>query len=205
MTVSLAIFTAVGALAGGDEVILKTGTLDSYDRTGPIVYHQYITLAQNPELAKREDGEVRLTGDPNDTENVLLAFHQGTASRRIGSFPQSVGNPLFMYFIETVIRDMANFAGGSPFYIRNRMKNALVNGADVIEEAGQGYGLASPVTLARMVPFENDPNRDRMDGFEDLEIRIAMSDHATGYFLSLDATARAKGKVVYRRLLELQP
>ena len=38
-------------------------------------------------------------------------------------------------------------------------------------------------------PFLDDPNRDRMMGFGDLELRVTMSDAVPGWYLSLVAEA----------------
>lgn len=193
------------ALAGGDQVVLRTGTLDSYDRAAPLIYDQTIRLARDPALADREVGQVVLEADPDAPDSVLLRFDKGDASRRIGAFPQSVGNPLFMYFIETVIRDMAGFSGGSPFYIRNRMKDALVSNTSLTEGSTQWDGRDIAVTRARMRPFADDPNRDRMDGFQDLTIGVTMSDAVTGWYLALEATAAQGDNITYQRRLELRP
>ena len=47
---------------------------------------------------------------------------------------------MIMYFVETVTRDMGESAGGSVFYIRNRIKEALVTPTEAVAgeaEAGE--------------------------------------------------------------------
>ena len=116
---------------------------------------------------------------------------QGETRQRAGTFPDSVGNPLIMYFLETVLRDMANQAGGSPFYIRNRIKDALLRDADIrpVElTLGGATVAAQEVTL---IPFANDAARDRMSGFADLALVAVVSDAVPGWYYSLPATAPA--------------
>lgn len=202
---ALTLALAAPAFAGGDELILKTGTLADFDRSGALTYDQTITLAQNPTLAEREVGQVVLSANADDPAGVLLSFHKDDGQRKLGAFPQSVGNPLFMYFVETVIRDMAGITGGSPFYIRNRVKDALVNRTEVTQTTITQDDQQIPARQAVLIPFANDPNRDRMGGFGDLTLTVTMSDDVTGWYQSLDATAVKDGVTVYQRHLELQP
>ena len=87
-------------------------------------------------------------------------------SRRIGPFPTSGGDPVVTFFLESTARDMAALTGGSPDYIRNRIKDAVFRGGEVTGAEG-----AREVVLR---PFADDPNKARMQGFETLEIRFRM-------------------------------
>ncbi len=60
-----------------------------------------------------------------------MTLHQGSQSRGLGNYPASVGNPLIMYFLESVLSDLAAQSGGSPFYMRNRVKEALLRDAQI--------------------------------------------------------------------------
>lgn len=120
---------------------------------------------------------------------AVLEFRQDGKHRALGSFPASVGNPMIMVFYESVIRDMAETAGGSPFYIRNRVKEALVKPAQI--ETGEAVvdGETVAVQTVTLRPFQGDPNHARMRGFGDLELRVTMSDEVPGWYLSLVAEA----------------
>ena len=48
------------------------------------------------------------------------------ASGRSRDFPAGGANPVLLYFLETTVRDLRRATGGSPYYIRNRMREALV-------------------------------------------------------------------------------
>ena len=73
---------------------------------------------------------------------------------------------MLVFFLENTARDMATMTGGSPFYIRNRIKDAVFQGGTVRREGGK-------VTV-EMQPFAEDPNRDRMGGFQTLTLRFVM-------------------------------
>ncbi|WP_226628750.1 hypothetical protein [Alloyangia pacifica] len=171
-------------------LLFKEGTLDS---VAPEAVLQYTRAVQNralPEAAERASGEIALSFEQTPEARIAnLQFLQDGKHRNLGSFPASVGNPMIMYFYETVIRDMAETAGGSPFYIRNRVKDALVRPAQI--ESGEtlyrGETIATRTVTLR--PFAEDPNRARMQGFGDLELRVTMSEAVPGWYLSLVAEA----------------
>ena len=51
----------------------------------------------------------------------------------VGTFPPAWPNPVLLYFLETTVRAMAEATGGSPFYIRNRIREALAAAGSALE------------------------------------------------------------------------
>ncbi|SMG36575.1 MULTISPECIES: hypothetical protein [unclassified Paracoccus (in: a-proteobacteria)] len=107
--------------------------------------------------------------DPADGKPVLeLAEKTDRITRRIGPFPVSGGDPALVFFLENISRDMAMLTGGSPFYIRNRLKDALFRGGEVRQEGN--------ATVAVFAPFRGDQNSGRMHGFDRLELSFTFGD-----------------------------
>lgn len=163
------IATPVFADKAGDLVFAERGPWQieapgiswSLNQTGPEV-EGFTPLGQ---------GKVTLTQvtDPSDGKPVLqLAEDTDRIKRKIGPFPISGGDPSLTFFLETVARDMAALTGGSPFYIRNRLKDALFRGG-LVEQQGE-------VTVASFEPFKDDRNGARMLGFESLVLSFTLSD-----------------------------
>lgn len=191
----------------GDEtygLLFKNGTLDGIDRADALVYKRDVSNALTPDAADRDTGTVTLSFGEADTNAAmaLLGFRKNGRERPLGSFPASVGNPMIMYFYESVVRDMAESTGGSPFYIRNRVKDALVAPSQI--ESGEALWGGKTITTQtiRMTPFEGDPNAERMQGFGDLELRVTMSDDVPGWYMSL--VAAAQGGDVYLNALSFE-
>lgn len=121
------------------------------------------------------------------TRNLTLTVEADGRQPKIADFPASGGNPVLMVFLESAVRSMASISGGSPHYIRNRIKDALRQGGDLadVPHAFEGRTLAArSVTLH---PFANDPNRDRMGAFAELTLHFVVSDAVPGHFLQLTA------------------
>jgi hypothetical protein len=153
----------------GDLIFADRGPWDLGDRTLRwALTHEGPAL---PGFAQVTDGEVTLTEetDPSDGKPVLQLEQVADGhSRRIAPFPASGGDPVVVFFLESTTRDMAALTGGSPDYIRNRIKDAVFRGGSVQREGG--------VTTVVTRPFAEDPNRDRMGGFETLELRFVMGE-----------------------------
>jgi hypothetical protein len=169
------------------DLIFKLGTLDDVTVDAGLTYDRKIIMAGNPEFAQRNTGDVELEFVPDDMAS--LRFVRGEQHRNLGQFPATVGNPIIMYFVETVLRDVAQEAGGSPFYIRNRIKDALVQTAP-IENATVPFGSQEiAVKKITLHPFEKDKNRDKMGIYAELALTFTMSEEVPGWYVSLSASA----------------
>lgn len=184
----------------GYDLLFRTGTLDDVPRDATLLYRREVSNAILPDAAERDTGEIALATPPASSPLAELEFRQGERHRRLGSFPLSVGNPMIMYFYESVIRDMAETAGGSAFYIRNRIKESLVAPAHVAQGETIVDGKPVPTVTVTLSPFSDDPNRDRMRGFGDLELQVTMSQDVPGWYLSMlaDATPEGASEPIYR-------
>ncbi|TNJ40594.1 hypothetical protein [Phaeobacter sp. B1627] len=177
---------------GTYDLLFREGTLDSIARDTSLVYRRSVTNQLKPEAAERDSGDIALSIRPSDPSDLVkLELRQGDRHRGLGQFPASVGNPVIMFFYEATIRDMAEAAGGSPFYIRNRIKQALVEPSNVTAGLGEFEGETIETQTISLFPFEEDPNRERMQGFGDLELQVVMSEEVPGWYLALSAEAGA--------------
>lgn len=126
---------------------------------------------ESPAFQQISDGRVTLaeTTDPADGQKLLeVRQTAGEESRLLGRFPVSMADPVVVIFLENTARDMATLTGGSPFYIRNRIKDALAKaGPPVRGDDGISVELR---------PFDGDPASDRMKGFETLRLRFRLGD-----------------------------
>ncbi|SMO73150.1 hypothetical protein [Paracoccus laeviglucosivorans] len=166
--IGLALATPVAANEAGDLVFAERGP---WQLAGPLVWTIEQTGPTVEGYKPLGQGTITLSAatDPSDGKPVLeLAEDTQRIKRKIGPFPSSSGDPTLTFFLETVARDMAALTGGSPFYIRNRLKDALFRGGEVRQEGG--------AQIAVFAPFKDDENRARMLGFETLELRFTLAD-----------------------------
>ncbi|MEE2860337.1 MAG: hypothetical protein VYB46_05910 [Pseudomonadota bacterium] len=157
------------AAEAGDAVFAERGPWDlGEDR---LDYRMTVEGPAAEGFSPTADGALTLAEgiDPSDGQPVLeLTQTTESRDRKIGPFPISGGDPVLTFFLEQTARDMATLTGGSPHYIRNRMKDALFRGGEIARD--------DDVTTATFHPFEEDPNAERMNGFQSLTLTFVMGD-----------------------------
>lgn len=203
-------FQAVPLLAASTDgaetydLLFKDGTLDNIGSDATLVYRRDVLNILKPETAERDTGSIALQLEPGERMTAKLEFRTDDGYRGLGTFPASVGNPMIMVFYETVVRDMAETAGGSPFYIRNRVKDSLIQDAEI--EVGEELvnGRTIQTRTIRLYPFADDPNRERMQGFGDLELSVTMSDELPGWYVELLAEVPGDSAPIYRSLMRFE-
>lgn len=195
---------ATGSVAqtGTYDQLFREGTLDILADDQVLLYHQDVEVQADPERGGLETGIVTMSVVDDDIVDLRLT--KDGRYKTYGRYPKSVGNPLMMVVAETVSRDMAALAGGSPFYIRNRVKNAMVSMAEVTTGTAEWGGAEVATQTVVLRPFLQDPNRDRMRGWQDLQFRVTTSDDVPGWYYSIEAIAEHEGQTVYRRSLTLE-
>lgn len=168
------------------ELAFRTGTLDTLKAGDRLDYSSIVTL---PAGGGTGDSTVSVALREGRVAALEEQEIGGDAPRGLGRFKASVGNPLGMYFLERTVRSVSEQTGGSPFYLRNRFKDALraTDGTREVEVMWNGHPI--PATEIVMAPFEDDPNRARLGAFADLQVRLIVAEAVPGWYHKLSAQA----------------
>ncbi len=89
-----------------------------------------------------------------------------------------------MYFLERFIADMASDTGGSPFYIRNRIKDALASEKAELQDC---QGKDAQGQCLEIAPFAEDEARAKMQNFADVQITFHIDEDNPLWILGIDA------------------
>lgn len=187
LTLAFALCVATPALAGSlSDLLMAPGLLAGAPDGVALVYERDRATPSVLPGGDVADGRLVLTAlDGARGRALALSRQEGGATQPVAEFPASGANPVLLYFLETTARSMADATGGSPFYIRNRMREAF--GA---AEAAAG-GAVEEVTLR---PFVADRNRGRMGVFADLALTLRFDPDEPARILELSAdTAAGEG------------
>ncbi|WP_372800947.1 hypothetical protein [Paracoccus seriniphilus] len=174
MLVSMLAGLASGPVAAGeagDIVFANRGPWSLPDRS--IAWTVNVAGPEAPGFLPVHDGSVTLAEiiDPSDQQPALQLIRKTDArSQKIGPFPISGGDPVLTFFLEQTSRDMARLTGGSPFYIRNRIKDAVFRGGQIARDGDS--------VVATFQPFAADPNAAKMNGFQTLKLTFVLDDPA---------------------------
>ncbi len=140
-----------------------------------------------PEFRPLVGESIVVTRSLDGGPSLSLSLVGDGRARSLADFPVEGGNPVLLVFLESVSRSMATLTGGSPFYIRNRIKDALRAGGSATEVSEVYAGATVEAAVVALYPFQSDPNQDRMGGFAGLTVRFVVSPSVPGRFLSLSA------------------
>ena len=166
----------------------RTGTDMLFDReqiaaveTGTLIeYAHDRRFAEGIKVPSVEDGSITVTvfeKEGNRRSQVRLI--DGKRKRVLDDFSGDRGNPVFVTFLESTLSSIAKATKGSPFYLRNRFKDAMATGGEVTEEEGR--------TRIAYLPFAKDRNREKLGAFADLRVEFVLDEETPGRFVELVA------------------
>lgn len=169
------------------DTIFRTGTLDALPEGAEL---RYDGSGMPGTAADGEWTHIDVAIEPGD--RAVVEGTQGTAPPRVlGTFDAGVGNPLAMVFLEMTVNAVAQATGGSPTYIRNRMRDALAGPGEVTATSETWEGTSIEATEVVLRPFEDDPHGAALGAFADLTLRMVVSEAVPGWYLSVGAAAPA--------------
>ncbi|MDO5632971.1 MAG: hypothetical protein Q4G22_14225 [Paracoccus sp. (in: a-proteobacteria)] len=201
MMLAVALACGLGAAhAGeaGDAVFAERGPWALGDRV--LTWRMVVDGPPAQGFQPISDGRLDLAqvvGPSGGQPMLQVTVQDGARDRLIGPFPVSAGDPVLMWFLEQTARDMSALTGGSPFYIKNRVKDALFRGGSLNRDGGRA--------VAVFRPFADDSNAARMAGFQTLTLTFEMDGETTNPIRRMTAVTEAVGAApAYRSELVLK-
>ncbi|HSI42350.1 MAG TPA: hypothetical protein VLA00_17525 [Xanthobacteraceae bacterium] len=118
---------------------------------------------------------------------------RGDIHNEAGPFSGVSGNPLTLVLLERDVKEMAALSKGSPFYLRNRVRDAIGTGAS--EPARFDYaGRTVDGWTVVLTPFLNDPNKDKLGELVGKRYEFTFSDAVPGGLYAIRVvTPKAEG------------
>ncbi|WP_210530480.1 hypothetical protein [Rubellimicrobium arenae] len=188
-----AALTAGGALRAESafDLVFRTGTLDGLSQGTRLTYE-----GEGPaEAPPGEDWREIVVGLQPDGSAMVEGRREGggDAAQPLGRFNAATGNPIAMLFLEQTVRRIAEATGGSPFYIRNRIRDSLAGTGRIEDVTVDWDGGPIPATEVVLLPFAEDAHRAELGPFADLEIHVVVSESVPGWYHSIRTESGAAG------------
>lgn len=192
ISLGLALLAAVPLRAeSAFDLVFRSGTLDELPEGTELHYDAAGLSGSSGQTPWREvvldlgpEGTAILSGQPAD---------DASAAQPLGSFNATIGNPVAMLFLEQTVNRVAEATGGSPFYIRNRIRDALGGVGELEAVTAKWEGAEVPATEVTLRPFVEDTHRAQLGRFADLEIRVVVSEAVPGWYMAISAEAPGIG------------
>lgn len=167
------------------DVLFNTPHLAGVSAGSALVYDHVRRSDPGLGIGPDFDEAISVTMGEGAAESFTLNA-DGTAPRTFDVNDGVPGNPLLMVFLENALRSVSQATGGSPFYLRNRMREALAD--SLVEKDG----------ALTMQPFVNDANREKLGVFADMALRFEVSETTPGMLVSMVAQAGPAEAPVYK-------
>lgn len=200
-----AILAALPAFAGpASDRVFSTAALDLVETGQQLIYTHVREGTAGETLNPVSDGEIRINLQTGKDQKREAAVTMGPAGklRPVSIWPASSGNPILPIFLESALRAMSRTTGGSSFYIRNRIKEAMGSGGDMQPVTLDLDGKEVAATRIVFPLFENDKNRDRMGDFKDMSLTFVLSEEIPGDIVRFTAeTPEGANGVAYREVI----
>ncbi|MGF1551436.1 MAG: hypothetical protein ACFBWO_02900 [Paracoccaceae bacterium] len=142
---------------------------------------------------------------------VFVTMDADGRARRLDTFRGVPGNPMLMVFLEAVVDAVSRATGGSPFYLRNRMREALRDDLASQPMILQVGSARLPARALSVRPFEGDKNAAALGPFEAMSLRFVVAEEAPGMLVAMTAATEAtlgegdEARPVYIEEIRLDP
>ncbi|MGA0531186.1 hypothetical protein [Hansschlegelia sp. KR7-227] len=205
MAVALAAAPAAAAPSAVDLVFYGPYLAKLSD--GSELNYHFARTADDPKLDPSFEDSVKLRVAPDGkAEAVIVDLFSDKRAYSIGPIARS-GNPVVIAVLENDIREMQKVLGGSPYYMRNRIMDAIRAGEQVEATTFDYDGRSVEGWKVTLKPFLRDQNRDKLGAYADRTYEITFSEGVPGGLYALKSVTPKSGgdKPLLVEELTLQP
>lgn len=161
--------------------------------------------AYGPSFEDRIRLEVEAGAKPEE-RTVAVEMFSGERRRAAGPFEDVTTNPVLLLFLERHVQDLSRLLGANPRYLKNAIRSALRDRADVQATEALVEGRPVPAQSVSVEPFAGDPHKARMKGLEGLTYTFIVSPEVPGQIAEIHATAAlADGTIGLEEALVYDP
>ncbi len=135
-----------------------------------------------------DDIKIDVTDVTDSKQSVVnVTVFTGERQRPIQNYDGLTINPVFIWFLDKSVDTYRLLSGGNQIYLKGRFRDAFIDKATVesIEIPYNGKTVAAH--RVTVVPFDGDPNANKMQGFEKSKFTIVVSKEVPGYFVQFDS------------------
>lgn len=196
VVLSLACATAVWATPTGSQLFFETPYLSKVE-PGTTLNYAYKHVTAEAKLGEGFDETLamKVTAPADDPAKRIaeVVIRRGEREGEAGPFPTLNGNPISLILLERDVKEMAQLSKGSPYYLRNRVRDHLATGT--VEPARFSYdGKEVEGWKLSLRPFAEDPNKEKLLELAGRRYEFLFSDAVPGGLYSIDVvTPKADG------------
>ncbi len=172
------------------DLIFNSRHLDLVSKGAGIKYKFEHAVTDEKLMGKPFSDDIKL--DVSDVtaqgQRVLdVTVFSGERQRPVQNYDGLTINPVFIWFLDKCVENYRLVSGGKQPYLKGRMRDSFVEKAKLEPVKVDFGGRSVDAYKVTIVPFESDPNKHKMQGFENSTFSFVLSKDIPGYFYELNA------------------
>ena len=186
--------TVAFAAPSATQLFLDTAYLPQLP-AGTTLNYVYKHVATEQRLGESFDETLamKVEAEPSDPAKRVadVEIHRGDRVGEAGPFPTQNGNPIALVLLERDVRELAQLSKGSPFYLRNRVREHLAT--STVEPTRFSFdGKEIEGWKMTMAPFAEDPNKDKLLELAGRRYEFIFADDVPGGLYAVRVVTPAK-------------
>lgn len=153
---------------------------------GSTISYSFVRKSEDPKANPSFEDEVKVSVGPQGAEDsVRIDLFSGERGQVLGNMSKT-GNPVIVAILEEDVKDMHKALGGSPFYFRNKLREALAGQTPAEPTKVVFAGKTVDAWKISLKPFSDDAkNRGKLREFADRSYELTFSDAVPGGLYAL--------------------
>lgn len=153
-----------------------------------LVYKFVRTPSDESRLGKgySDNITVKIEEEAKDNKkNVLLQMYTGERARDPHRITDMDGNPILIVYLDNAVAHFREIAGGDRAYLKNMFSSKIGSAAQMSPVKITYKGETVDGQKVTVVPYEKDPARAKMRGYEGAVFTLVVSDKIPGFFAQM--------------------
>jgi hypothetical protein len=200
MALSLAMGSHVVAAVAADQptafnMIFEHKHLSNTEAGQEIKYKFNRTVSDVTVLGQPFSDQVTIkvvAANPAGERDVDLQIYAGERARDLKKLPGLTINPVFNVYFAQGVSSFSMLAGGQMTYLQHAFSMGFRNKAKVEPVKVDYMGKSIDAHRISMTPYLGDVNESKMQGWEDAQYALVVSDQVPGEIVDLTATYKNK-------------
>lgn len=153
---------------------------------GSTISYRFVRTAEDPKLAPSFEDEVKIKVGPTGAEDsVSIDVFTGARAIMMPNMSKT-GNPVIVALLEQDVTEMQKILGGSPFYFRNRLRQAMSEPTPAEPTRIEYGGKTVDGWKVTLKPFGDDmKNRGKLKEFAERTYELTFSEAVPGGLYAL--------------------
>lgn len=180
---------------GVRDILFDTPQLDNVDEGTKLTYNFSRNVSEPKLLGPGFSDEINLSVlkvREDGKRDVKVEIFSGDRARDPRTIDGLTANPVLVFYLDRMVANYAMLAGGSNGYLKNRFRLALRTTAKIEPAKIEYNGQTVDGHHVWVTPYINDPNKEKMSGYEGARFDFFVSDDVPGYLAELTGHFESK-------------